>query len=197
MEMLDPCTSLRELYVERCPNLVSFPLDLRRSLSLQDFSLYGCPKLITEMPRGFGFLTSLREVWIGTYSDYSVIEFDWSGLASSSTLQELHLSGNPDTESLPHRLPNLTTITSLYLTRFGAIEVVLDWLGNLVSLEELRVWDCQKLQYLPSMATMRQLTKLRYLGIRGCPLLTQRCAPQGGTNSEWPKISHISERHIE
>lgn len=197
VEMLDPCTSLRNLRVRNCPNLVSFPLDLRRTPSLQMLWLCDCPKLITEMPKGFGFLSSLREVWLGPYSDYSVIEFDWSGLASSSTLRKLELSGNYlDTESLPHQLQYLTTITSLWLRDFGAIKFLPDWLGNLVSLEKLWLQSCRKLQYLPSMDAMRQLTKLRYLQIANCPLLSQRCTPQSGTNSEWPKISHIPELRI-
>ncbi|CDP17511.1 unnamed protein product [Coffea canephora] len=86
-EMFESCTSLRELGLRFCSNLVSFPLDLRRTPSLKSFWLAWCPKLITELPSGFGCLTSLRRVLIGGISDYSVMEFDWAGLASSSKLQ--------------------------------------------------------------------------------------------------------------
>ncbi|CDP19192.1 unnamed protein product [Coffea canephora] len=164
VEMFESCTSLRELNLSDCRSLVSFPLDLRRTPSLESFSLLRCPNLIAEMPSGFGSLTSLRKVVIGPFSDYSAIEFDWAGLASSSSLQHVSLL-----EALP------------------------DWLGNLASLEELILFGCKKLEYLPSTADMERL-KLRRLKIRFCRLLTERCTPQSG--SEWPKISNIQERDI-
>ncbi|XP_027152632.1 protein SUPPRESSOR OF npr1-1, CONSTITUTIVE 1-like [Coffea eugenioides] len=191
VEMFESCTSLRKLGLFNCPNLVSFPLDLRRTPSLERFSIQECHKLITEMPSGFGYLTSLRKVEIGPVSDYSVMEFDWAGLASSSTLQHVNLRGMRDTKSLPHQLQHLTNITSLRLQHFGAIEALPDWLGNLASLEELFLWNCKKLEYLPSIAVMERL-KLKRLEIGYCPLLGERCTPQSG--SEWTKISNIPER---
>ncbi|CDP17516.1 unnamed protein product [Coffea canephora] len=151
VEMFDPCMSLRRLTLFDCPNLVSFPLDLRRTPSLETFWLERCPKLITELPSGFGYLTSLRD------------------------------------------LQDLTNIAFLFLRGFGAIEALPDWLGNLASLEELILFLCEKLEYLPSMAAMERL-KLRRLQIKACPLLTGRCTPQ--TGSEWPKISNIPHRDI-
>nr|XP_027075629.1 putative disease resistance protein RGA3 [Coffea arabica] len=192
-EMFESCTSLRELNLFGCRSLVSFPLDLRRTPSLESFKLFDCPNLIAEMPSGFGYLTSLREVTIGPFSDDSAIKFDWAGLASSSSLRHVALRGMRDTESLPHQLQCLTTITSLNLQNFGAIEALPDWLGNLASLEELILFWCQKLEYLPSVDAMERL-KLRLLEIRFCPLLTKRCTPESG--SEWPKISNIPKLGI-
>ncbi|XP_071905644.1 putative disease resistance protein RGA3 [Coffea arabica] len=194
VEMFESCTSLRELKLSYCRSLVSFPLDLRRTPSLESFKLFECSDLITEMPSGFGYLTSLRKVKIGPFSDDSAIEFDWAGLASSSSLQHVSLQGMRDTKSLPHQLQCLTTITSLYLHDFGAIEALPDWLGNLASLEELILRRCPKLEYLPSVDAMERL-KLRRLVIRSCPLLKPRCTPESG--SEWSKISNIPEREID
>nr|XP_027071439.1 putative disease resistance protein RGA3 isoform X2 [Coffea arabica] len=192
-EMFESCTSLRKLTLFKCRSLVSFPLDLRRTPSLVSFSLCGCPNWIAEMPSGFGYLTSLREVSIGPFSDYSVIEFDWAGLASSSTLRHVYLYGMRDTKSLPHQLQCLTTITSLSLRYFGAIEALPDWLGNFASLDELILLGCPKLEYLPSLDAMERL-KLRRLEISYCPLLKRRCTPQSG--SECPKISNIPKLEI-
>nr|XP_027075836.1 putative disease resistance protein RGA3 [Coffea arabica] len=194
VEMFESCTSLRELNLYNWRSLVSFPLDLRRTPSLASFKLFDCPNLIAEMPSGFGYLTSLREVQIGPFTDDSVIEFDWAGLASSSTLRCVSLCGMPDMKSLPHQLQCLTTITSLSLDGFGAIEALPDWVGNLASLEYLGLSCCPKLEYLPSVDAMERL-KLRRLEIFDCPLLNQRCTPQSG--SEWPKISDIPERKID
>nr|XP_027102472.1 putative disease resistance protein RGA3 [Coffea arabica] len=194
VEMFESCTSLRELNLYNWHSLVSFPLDLRRTPSLASFKLFDCPNLIAEMPSGFGYLTSLREVQIGPFTDDSVIKFDWAGLASSSTLRCVSLCGMPDMKSLPHQLQCLTTITSLSLGDFGAIEALPEWLGNFASLEDLILSGCPKLEYLPSMAAMERL-KLRRLEIWFCPLLNRRCTPQSG--SEWPKISDIPERKID
>ncbi|CDP21135.1 unnamed protein product [Coffea canephora] len=62
VEMFESCTSLRELNLLNCRSLVSFPLDLRRTPSLESFLLFDCPNLIAEMPSGFGYLTSLRKL---------------------------------------------------------------------------------------------------------------------------------------
>ncbi|KAL3500701.1 hypothetical protein ACH5RR_039794 [Cinchona calisaya] len=153
-------------------------------------------------PKGFGFLTNLRELEIGPFSDEgdsSIDELDWTGLimisySSSSTLRQLTLVGSPHIESLPDQLQYLTSLTCLSLQGFGGIEALPDWLGNLAYLEWLELWKCKKLRYLPSVDAMRRLTKLRYLRVNICPLLKERCNLQSGP--EWPKISHIPERRI-
>nr|XP_027119116.1 uncharacterized protein LOC113736376 [Coffea arabica] len=171
--------SLRSLTVKRCPNLVSFSLNLQETPSLEKFVLENCPKLIPHSFKGFAFATSLRELSINSPFS-SVDDFDWSGLRSASTLRELQLEGLPHTESLPHQLQYLTTLTSLSLANFGGIKVLPDWIGNLVSLETLSLWDCVKLQSLPPEAAMRRLTKLTSVEVDECPLLRQRYTPQRG-----------------
>ncbi|CDP21312.1 unnamed protein product [Coffea canephora] len=165
---------LERLAVLYCKNLRELPEDLYQFQALKDLMIWACPR-------------------IDSIVDYSASEFDWAGLAFSSTLQHVSLYGMRDTESLPHQLQDLTTITSLNLEDFGAIEALPDWLGNLASLDKLILYDCPKLEYLPSVDAMERL-KLRRLEIDGCPLLAQRCTPESG--SEWPKISNISERKI-
>ncbi|CDP13075.1 unnamed protein product [Coffea canephora] len=176
-KMFESCRFLRTLWVELCPNLVSFSLNLQETPSLERFILKKCPKLIPHRFNGFAFATSLRELSINSpfsSDDSSIDGFDWSGLRSVSTLRELHLRGLPHMESLPHQLQYLTTLTSLSLDNFGAIEVLSDWIGNLVSLETLKLLCCEKLRSLPSKAAMRRLTKLTSVDVAGCPLLRQR-----------------------
>ncbi|XP_027082111.2 disease resistance protein RGA2-like [Coffea arabica] len=182
-KMFQSCPSLMCLWVEGCPNLVSFSLNLQETPSLEEFTLANCPKLIPHSFKGFAFATSLRELSINSpfsSDDSSVDDFDWSGLRSASTLRELRLEGLPHTESLPHQLQYLTTLTSLSLQYFGGIRVLPDWIGNLVSLETLWLWNCEKLQSLPSEAAMRRLTKLTSVEVHFCPLLRQRYTSQRG-----------------
>ncbi|XP_071903506.1 putative disease resistance protein RGA3 [Coffea arabica] len=187
-EMLESCKSLRVLTVYDCPRLSSFPVYLERMPSLSVLLLHKCPNLLT-MPRGFGFLTSLRELSIGPLSD--TVEFDWLELASSS-LRELALFGGPHLDYLPEQLQDLTGLTELSLHDFG-IEALPDWFGNLESLEQLIVSGCEKLRYIPSMAVTRRLTKLRSLSINGWPLLEEGCSAQSVFNFQWSGISHIPD----
>nr|XP_027073858.1 putative disease resistance protein RGA3 isoform X2 [Coffea arabica] len=190
-EMVELNTSLRELRLYECHNLVWFPVDLQQMPSLSVLWLGNCPKL-TTMPQGFGGLTSLRELWIGPFSDTSMENYgyDWLALCSFFPVRKLTLQGWPHSESLPNQLQNLFALIELHLFGFG-IEALPEWLGNLVHLEELEVVNCAKLRTLPSMAAMRCLTKLSDLCIKHCPLLEELCTPQSGPDSEWSKINHI------
>ncbi|CDP19619.1 unnamed protein product [Coffea canephora] len=210
--MLHSCTSLQKLRVAYCDNLISFPLNLRQTPSLLELRLYYCPKLKTSTtPKGFGFLTSLRKLRIGPFSDggddhenssiYN--EFDWSGLisssssSSSSALDLLFLYGLPHMESLPPQIQYLTTLTSLALVEFGGIKALPDWFGNFAALEELQLLDLKELRHLPSEDVMRSLTKLKRLRVGGSPLLKERCTPESsGPDSQWSKVSHIQHLHI-
>ncbi|CDP21274.1 unnamed protein product [Coffea canephora] len=211
-DWLHSCTSLQELRVAYCDNLISFPLNLQQTPSLLELGLYSCPKLKTSMtPKGFGFLTSLRELTIGPFSDdgddhenssiYN--EFDWSGLisssssSSSSALRRLDLFGLPHVESLPHQIQYLTTLTSLTLVGFGGVKALPDWFGNFAALEDLYLGGFEELGHLPSEDAMRSLTKLKKLQVCGSPLLKERCTPESsGPDSQWSKVSHIQDLDI-
>nr|XP_027119105.1 uncharacterized protein LOC113736368 [Coffea arabica] len=137
--------ALEELWVIDMGNLVEWKdADQVRSTvgeaeadetpSLEKFILFKCPKLIPHGFKGFAFATSLRELSINSpfsSDDSSVDDFDWSGLRSASTLRKLRLEGLPHTESLPHQLQYLTTLTSLSLADFGGIRVLPDWIETL------------------------------------------------------------------
>ncbi|XP_071934810.1 putative disease resistance protein RGA4 [Coffea arabica] len=211
-DMLHLCISLQELRVTNCNNLISFPLDLQQTPSLLLLVLTCCPKLKTSMtPKGFGFLTSLRELEIGPFSDdgddhenssiYN--EFDWSGLisssssSSSSALRKLGLIGLPHMEALPHQIQYLTTLTSLTLRDFGGIKALPDWFGNFAALEKLWLIGFKELRHLPSEDAMRSLTKLKLLWVYRSPLLKERCTPESsGPDSQWSKVSHIQHLRI-
>ncbi|XP_027117825.1 disease resistance protein RGA2-like [Coffea arabica] len=207
-DMLHSCTSLQKLQVNFCYNLISFPLDLQQTPSLLDLVLCECPKLKTSMvPKGFGFLTSLRELIIGPFSDDDndhenssiYYEFDWSGLiysssSSSFALRGLGLIGLPHMEFLPHQIQFLTTLTSLTLAFFEGIKALPDWFGNFAALEELYLYDFKELRDLPSEDAMRHLTKLKRLRVYGSPLLKERCTRESsGPDSQWFKVSHIQD----
>ncbi|XP_071906883.1 putative disease resistance protein RGA3 isoform X2 [Coffea arabica] len=183
-DMLQSCSSLQKLRVTECHNLTSFQLDLRHTPSLLEMELWGCPNLKTSTtPRGFGFLTGLRTLSIGPFSDDDEEEnslvynkFDWSGLtsssssSSSSTLEVLKLRGLPHMKTLPGQLRDLTTLKSLALHDFGEVETLPDAISCLAN--------------------------LTYLSIDGSPLLKERFTSQSSSPDEWskvpPRIQNIS-----
>ncbi|CAI9089381.1 OLC1v1023946C1 [Oldenlandia corymbosa var. corymbosa] len=133
-EILEGCSDLESFWVINCPNLVSCPVDLQETPSIQEFWFQDCPKLFiqNDTPRGFGHLPNLSEVSIGPFSNDSINYFDWSGLSSySSKLKLLCLSGLYHTQ-LPDQF-----LQELVLVDFGALESLPDWLGDLVS---DRIW---------------------------------------------------------
>ncbi|KAK8469240.1 hypothetical protein PHAVU_005G027200 [Phaseolus vulgaris] len=62
-----------------------------------------------------------------------------------------------------------------------------DWIGNLSSLLNLEIRNCNGLKSLPD--GIRYLVSLQRICIYNCPLLERRCARRYG--EEWSKIAHI------
>ncbi|KAL2454129.1 putative disease resistance RPP13-like protein 1 [Abeliophyllum distichum] len=182
-------SSLQSLEISNCKRLSNLPSEMLESCtSLQSLRVFSCENL-TSFPElsGMVWFNSLRELGIGDFLNSNILEV--IGLLKS--VQILHLHGREDWVSLPYQLQNLTSLKVLWIKDFE-IEELPDWLGNLSSLENLFLRNCEKLRHLPSKEAMQRLTKLRYLDIWSCPLLEEQCHRD---NSEWPKISHIP--HVE
>ncbi|XP_071938964.1 putative disease resistance protein RGA4 [Coffea arabica] len=201
-----PPLPLEELTVHSCPDLISFPIDLTRTPSLSYLDIACCPK-ITDLPKGkLCSLTSLRTLSIGPFSETTELHsflYLFDALPPPHpyfpSLSELFLRGWSHWESLPEQLQRLSALTTLCLDGFG-VKSLPDCFGKLSSLEQLRLWDCEKLENLPQ--SMRSLTRLRSLQSHGCPLLKERCKPESSSssttdpNSEWSKISGIPQIRI-
>uniref|UniRef100_A0A0A9BL10 Uncharacterized protein n=1 Tax=Arundo donax TaxID=35708 RepID=A0A0A9BL10_ARUDO len=66
------------------------------------------------------------------------------------------------------------------------LEILPEWLGQLICLEVLTISECPNVTSLP--ASIKNLTAMKRLHISHCPRLIQRCR---GEDSH--KISHIPE----
>ncbi|XP_027117855.1 uncharacterized protein [Coffea arabica] len=198
-----PRPPLEELEIWGCPNLISFPIDLTRRPSLSFLDIPYCKKL-ADLPKGkLCSLTSLRSLEIGPFSETTELHsfldlFDALPQPPHPYLPflwKLSLVGWPHWESLPDQLQHLSALMYLELAGFG-VKSLPDWFGKLSSLERLYLYNCTKLENLPSHQSMRSLTRLKELRIEMCPLLTERCNSESSSSStipisEWSKISDV------
>ncbi|CAN6564392.1 unnamed protein product [Malus baccata var. baccata] len=216
---LDNLTSLIKLKIEDCGRLTSIPSGFASCTSLTDLSIDGCHNLISLGDHNLDNLTSLTELKIEDCGRLTSIP---SGLASCTSLTDLSVDGChnlkvlsigafceelnsfpdfqvpsenlilygwPKLKSLPQPIQDSTCLTSLFISHFDGVEALPEWLGNLTTLTQLRIHECKNLMYLPTVEAMQRLTKLHKLHIFSCPRLEERCAKDSGP--EWPKISHI------
>ncbi|KAG6393579.1 hypothetical protein SASPL_147823 [Salvia splendens] len=95
-----------------------------------------------------------------------------------NTLSGLKLKGVENWEWLPQSIQNLTALYWLTLENIG-VEELAQWLGNLSSLTELFLRNCNKLKRLPSMDALKELD------VNDCPELR--------IDSEWRN----HHRHLE
>lgn len=184
------CTSLESLSVKYCDELVSFPVDLQKLPSLMCLTMHHCPKL-NMVPRGLCGLTRLRQLDLGCFLEFGSFLIIFNGIEQNlSSLYKLELFGCSDWDSLPDQLQYLTSLKQLDINDFG-VETLPNWLGNLFSLENLRLFNCEKLHQLPSLEAMRHMVKLKELMATNCPLLKASCTQNSNPSSQWSKISHI------
>ncbi|MBA0770623.1 hypothetical protein Gotri_019231 [Gossypium trilobum] len=116
--------------------------------------------------------------------------------------QNLHLSlkkfvirDTPNLRGLPRLLleASASHLEFIQMQSCLEFEALPNWFQNLTSLQRLKIIDCPKLSRLPD--GVQRLASLSHLKIQLCPTLSYKCQPETGT--DWSKISHIQEVHIE
>ncbi|XVF65859.1 hypothetical protein PTKIN_Ptkin09bG0284800 [Pterospermum kingtungense] len=178
------CSSLEQLDIVANSNLEDFPGFLKLLSSLRFLNITICPNLRTIAKEWLSSSNSLKVLTIGGFSE-TLDEFP--GLSSIHHLQAsldcLLLLGWKRLKSLPDQLQQLTALKRLEIWSFDGIETLPDWVGNISSLQSLKIHQCKNLMQLPSLQAMKQLTKLNRLFIHNCPKLSGRCVEQTGNIS--------------
>lgn len=175
--------SLCWLDIEGCQNLNSLPSGLEFCTFLDYVIVGGCSCLLLE---GLRCLARLRRLVLGPFSnDNSRCHF--------ASLETLTLYGWPKITSLPQEL-QFYSLIYLSIIEFSGLLDLPEWLGNIKSLQTIRIRSCHNLTNFPSAKAMQSLKNLQKLEIIDCPLLGERCAP--GTGPEWHKIAHIPSIEI-
>lgn len=183
-EMIASCPNLRSLRVSHCSSMISFAFDLDRMSCVSFLWISNCPQW-TSAPEWLGHLHCLSELRIGKFSD--MVQFHsfkacLDVLQYLPTFYSLRLYGWQQWTSLPDEVQHLSGLRTLHVTDFG-IEALPDWLEELPYLEELCLYSCKKLKYMPSPISMKQCTALRRVSIFGCPLVRKSCTQSGWSSS--------------
>ncbi|XP_057989872.1 disease resistance protein Roq1-like isoform X1 [Hevea brasiliensis] len=193
-------TSLESLVISDCNRLISVPEYLGDLHSLRLLEITHCKRLSYFPETILGGLTRLREIRIGNFSE-ELDSFPYLiAIQDLPSLQSLTIYGDSNflvdggrIKYLPDQLQSLTALISLSLSYFNGVEALPEWLGNLSSLQTLKLRFCKNLKYLPTATAVQRLSKLRKLEINYCPL-SENCTQ--GSGSEWSKISHIPNVEI-
>ncbi|XP_042030920.1 putative disease resistance protein RGA3 isoform X1 [Salvia splendens] len=166
------CLELRGLRrLKNLPRLIDCLAKSSTRLSI--LKIVGVPKLMAASTGSVESwdLSSLKVLYIDVSVEWS--REDSVGIAETvegmlqrccNSLTRLQLKGVENWEWLPQSIQNLTLLWSLELGNIG-VEELAQWLGNLSSLTELHLQNCNKLKRLPSMDA------LKHLIINDCPEL--------------------------
>ncbi|KAF5776028.1 putative virus X resistance protein-like, coiled-coil [Helianthus annuus] len=117
---------------------------------------------------------------------------EWGPQNFPSSLVQLWLFGEPDVRNfrqLSHIFPS--SLTHLWIERFGKLESLSMGLQHLTSLQHLTIEQCPKLKHLPKQL----LPSLLSLKIEECSDLRKRCEGRG--SHYYPLISHIPKIEID
>jgi hypothetical protein len=184
--------SLTSLYIGRCENLKSLPEKMHiLLLSLESLEITGCPE-VESFPEG-GLPSNLNSITIVGCKKLIASRMGW-GLQNLPFVNYFSISGNnEDLESFPEAQLLPTSLTSLSIGRFPNLKS-LDKKGlqHLIALEELHIWDCPKLKFMPEQGLPASLSTL---AIHKCPLLKKEWQSKKG--KEWRKIAHVEEIRID
>ncbi|KAL6311802.1 hypothetical protein AAG906_020912 [Vitis piasezkii] len=187
-------TSLQDLWIYSCPNLVSFPRGGLPTPNLRWLGIYNCEKLkslpqgmhtlltslqylhisscpeIDSFPEG-GLPTNLSELDIGNCNKLLACRMEW-GLQTLPFLRTLGIEGC-EKERFPEERFLPSTLTSLNIRGFPNLKSLDNkGLQHLTSLETLRIWKCGNLKSFPKQGLPSSLSRLY---IKECPLLKKRC----------------------
>ncbi|XP_021770224.1 putative disease resistance protein RGA3 [Chenopodium quinoa] len=167
--MLDGCN------IENLPNLS--PLTRLRALGIT--SCHGRRKYKLELA-GLSSLPCLNKLYTDELLPIDLVKD--SPLCESLRILDLGCRNYlyDGRETLPVQLQHLEALQTLEITEFECLETLPDWLGKLTSLERLMLVSLPKLKCLPSQDVMQSLNNLKYLHVRGCPLLEEKFRKKNG-----------------
>ncbi|GLT99185.1 hypothetical protein SLE2022_166390 [Rubroshorea leprosula] len=188
-------SSLKALTIRDCLGLKYLPSGLSFSTTLEELTIRTCPNLVSNnLDEVLSGLARLKKLRIGPFSE-ELEEFP--GLSSihnlSTSLEVLHLYGWEKLTQLPHQIQHLIALRRLFIWNFHSVESLPEWLGNLSSLEHLFISRCNNTKHLPSAEAIQCLSNLNYLRIEDCPEIETRCGKWSRVVQDFSHYRHLHE----
>ncbi|CDP17512.1 unnamed protein product [Coffea canephora] len=138
---------LKTLVVVGCENLRELSEDLYQFQALEHLEIWGCPRInsfgLNPNKGQKSLLKSLEELIIIGCDGLTRLPVEM--FEPCMSLRRLTLSGCHNLVSFPLDLRQTPSLETFWLD--SSIEAFPDWLGNLVSLEELFLFNCKKLPW--------------------------------------------------
>ncbi|XP_027181794.1 disease resistance protein RGA2-like [Coffea eugenioides] len=189
-EMLQNLSLLESLNIVDIHNLRALPRSLASLTALKSLGIAFCPELESLPEEGLQGLASLQELDIEKC--YNLVSLS-VGTKALKSLTHLSIDGSNVT-ALPEEVKHFPALQELVLDDFRNLTSLPDWFGggHLTSLQHLTLYNCPKLERLPS--SIQMMKTLQSLTIYDCYLLGPRCE-EGG--EEWHKIKHIPNLEID
>ncbi|XP_017426264.2 putative disease resistance protein RGA3 [Vigna angularis] len=173
--------ALQELYIAEWYDVEYFPEHVLEGLtSLRSLIISDCKKLksLSEVVRHLARLESLM------ISDCPELVALPSNMSQLTALREVSINYCC---TLPYGLQRVPSLRVLYIYECTFTSLP-DWLGDMTTLEQLRIAYCKELRSLPS--SIKRLTNLSYLSICRCPHLKME------TGEDWQYMKHIPKLEL-
>ncbi|XP_065872006.1 uncharacterized protein [Euphorbia lathyris] len=177
---IPPSTCFKYFSLRRCEWLMFVPEDLGKLTqlsSLTSLEMYCCKRLRCFSEEILSKLTQLKSVRIGAFST-ELDDFCYlNRIKDLPWLEELEIWGSDffgrKMCCLPNQLQHLTSLKSLKIMGFTAMDELPEWLTNLQSLQFLSLDYCSRLKCQSTATTVPRLSKLMHLYIDCCPVLEE------------------------
>ncbi|KAG6630368.1 putative disease resistance RPP13-like protein 1 [Carya illinoinensis] len=149
---------LRSIRISNCQSLKSLPNWMCNLTSLQELHINGCSSL-ASFPEG-GLPANLQSLSI-LDSENLRPSFEW-GLHRLTCLMDLSLGGCQGLVSFPEKWLLPSSLCSLHLERLPSLKSLPKGLKSLSSLDNMEIWDCDRLQALPDSSNTTEFGILGY-----------------------------------
>ncbi|KAG7948496.1 hypothetical protein I3843_13G011500 [Carya illinoinensis] len=149
---------LRSIRISNCQSLKSLPNWMCNLTSLQELHINGCSSL-ASFPEG-GLPANLQSLSI-LDSENLRPSFEW-GLHRLTCLMDLSFGGCQGLVSFPEKWLLPSSLCSLHLERLPSLKSLPKGLKSLSSLDNMEIWDCDRLQALPDSSNTTEFGILGY-----------------------------------
>ncbi|XP_057759182.1 putative disease resistance protein RGA1 [Arachis stenosperma] len=178
---LGTLSSLQELDIDDCVELESLAENVFQGLSsLRRLTISYCPRL-KSLSSVVEHLTCLESLSICSCPELMNLPTNMNKLTA---LHKVYFCAGEDNGRVPEGLQCIPSLKTLMLAEVDSLP---EWLGDMTSLQHFIIFRSPRIRSLPS--NFRNLTNLRFLAIKKCAGLEQRC--QRETGEDWPKIAHV------